>query len=50
MEEVVSNELEQKHRFMVDVVLLMGLLEDELENKFEESIGAIPNIAKPSAG
>lgn len=31
MEEVVSTWLEQKHRFMVDVVLMMGLLEDEHE-------------------
>jgi len=29
MEEVVSTALEQKHRFMVDVVLFMGILEDE---------------------
>jgi hypothetical protein len=31
MEEVVTTWLEQKHRFMVDVVLMMGLLEDEHE-------------------
>ena len=29
MEEVVSTAIEQKHRFMVDVVLYMGILEDE---------------------
>lgn len=29
MEEVISNAIEQRHRFMVDILLLMGLLEEE---------------------
>lgn len=42
MEEVVSTALEQKHRFMVDVVLFMGILEDEhvrLENRINNFTG-----------
>lgn len=42
MEEVVSTALEQKHRFMVDVVLFMGILEDEhvrLEQRIENFTG-----------
>ena len=42
MEEVVSTALEQKHRFMVDVVLFMGILEDEhvrLENRIQNFTG-----------
>lgn len=31
MEEVISNAIEQRHRFMVDILLLMGLLEEESE-------------------
>mmetsp|Transcript_14423 Transcript_14423/g.21668 ORF Transcript_14423/g.21668 Transcript_14423/m.21668 type:complete len:1392 (+) Transcript_14423:58-4233(+) len=37
MEEVVSTVVEQKHRYMVDVVLMMGLLEDE-EERLEKRI------------
>jgi hypothetical protein len=45
MEEVVSNTLEQKHRFMVDVVLMMGLLEDE-EERLEKRIKAFKGKAR----
>lgn len=45
----MSNELEQKHRFMVDVVLLMGLLEDELERleRRINSFNAAPDAQTP---
>lgn len=42
MEEVVSTALEHKHRFMVDVVLFMGILEDEhvrLEDRINNFTG-----------
>ena len=45
MEEVVSSTLKQQHRFMVDVVLMMGLLEDE-EDRLEKRIKSFKGKAR----